>query len=64
MKRFKTIKPTVKVKYRYGGRTEVSHVDLEDEVGGLTHGREENDINNEQQVRVAFQTFLTIQVIL
>jgi hypothetical protein len=51
MKRFKTIKPTVKVKYRYGGRTEVSHVDLEDEVGGLTHGREENDINNEQQVR-------------
>jgi hypothetical protein len=40
MKRFKTIKPTVKVKYRYGDRTEVSHVDL---VEGLTVGTEENE---------------------
>jgi hypothetical protein len=51
MKRFKTIKPTVKVKYRYGGRTEVSHVNLEDEVGDLTGGTGENDVNIEHQVR-------------
>ncbi len=39
------------MKYRYGGRTEVSRVDLEDEVGDLTGGTGENNVNIEHQVR-------------